>query len=145
MSKPAFWSKGIQFQCQGSGNCCVSRGDYGFVFLTLKDRRALAKLLKIPTALFTKQYCDQRDGVWKLKDAETADCTFLRDHRCSVYKARPTQCRTWPFWPEILNAKTWNGEVKKGCPGVGKGRVWSAKEVREQLEMQKQSEADYGS
>ena len=28
---------GIKFECQGSGNCCVSRGSYGFVYLSLTD------------------------------------------------------------------------------------------------------------
>ena len=29
--------KGIRFECQGSGNCCVSRGAYGFVYLSKRD------------------------------------------------------------------------------------------------------------
>lgn len=144
MSESAFWSKGLRFECQGSGNCCVSRGDYGHVFLTLKDRRALAKKLKMTTAAFTKQYCDQQAGVWRLKDIDSNDCVFLAEKRCTVYEARPTQCRTWPFWPEVLKAKTWNGEVKRGCPGVGKGKTWTPAEIKEQLEKQKQHEAEYG-
>ena len=31
------YDKGIKFKCQGSANCCVSRGSYGFVFLSKKD------------------------------------------------------------------------------------------------------------
>lgn len=140
-----FWSKGLRFQCQGSGNCCVSRGGYGYVYLTLADRRLLAKQLGLNTASFTKAYCERHRGIWRLKDGETKDCLFLKSSRCSVYGARPTQCRTWPFWPEVLNARTWNREVKAFCPGVGKGRDWTAEEIRTQLDEQVRSEEQWGS
>lgn len=143
--KKKFWSEGIQFQCQGSGNCCVSRGGYGYVYLTKSDRKAMAKQLGIPAATFTQKYCDQEAGIWKLKNGPTDDCVFLKDKRCTVYQGRPTQCRTWPFWPEVMNAKTWGGEVAKFCPGVGKGKVWTAAEVEKQLEDQIKSEDAYGS
>ncbi len=35
--------KGIRFECQGSGNCCVSRGTYGFVYLSKKDIKKRSK------------------------------------------------------------------------------------------------------
>ena len=77
--KPPFYSNGLKFECQGSGNCCTSHGEFGFVFLTLEDRRRFAKHLAISTAAFTKQYCDLRDGVWHLKeDAKNPDCMFLK-------------------------------------------------------------------
>lgn len=141
-TKDKFWAEGLRFQCQGSGECCVSRGDYGFVYLTKTDRQRLAKKLKMELSAFTKKYCDQSAGIWKLKS--TQDCLFLEDKRCSVYSARPTQCRTWPFWPEVLNAKTWNKEVAKFCAGVGKGKVWSKHEIEVQLKAQIESENEYG-
>lgn len=119
-----FYKNGIRFECQGSGKCCTSHGEFGFVFLTIDDRRRFAKHLKISTSQFTKIYCDLRDGVWHLKeDPKNPDCMFLKNKRCSVYEARPTQCRTWPFWPEVMNAKTWTKEVAQFCPGVGKGPI----------------------
>lgn len=145
MKSEKFWSEGIRFECQGSGNCCVSRGGYGFVYLTLEDRRALAKKLKLSTTIFTKRYCERDDEIWKLKEDSGPDCVFLEKSRCSVYEARPTQCRTWPFWSEVLNARTWNREVAAFCPGVNKGRVWTVEEIREQLSIQSRSEEKYGS
>jgi uncharacterized protein len=139
-----FWEEGIQFQCQGSGNCCVSRGGYGYVYMTLEDRRRMAKVLKLSTREFTKKYCDQEDGIWKIANPPDGDCMFLKNKRCSVYEGRPTQCRTWPFWPETMKAKTWTGEVAKFCPGVGKGKIWSREEVEAQLKDQKRSENQYG-
>ncbi len=128
--KRPFYEDGLKFECQGSGNCCTSHGEFGFVFLTLEDRRRFAKHLNISTAAFTRQYCDIKDGVWHLKeDPKQPDCMFLKNKRCSIYEARPTQCRTWPFWPEVMTPKAWKGEVASFCPGVGKGKLWSKEEI----------------
>lgn len=127
-----WWAKGVRFECQGTGKCCVSRGEYGFVYLTLKDRKRMAAHLGIPTAKFTRQYCVSADGYFHLKHPEKP-CRFLDGKRCSAYEGRPAQCRTWPFWPETMSARNWAREVAAYCPGVGKGRVWSADEIRELL------------
>ena len=145
MGRQKFWENGVQFQCQGSGNCCVSRGGYGYVYMTLEDRRRMANVLGLTTRAFTSKYCDQEDGTWKLANSAEGDCMFLKNKRCSVYEGRPTQCRTWPFWPETLKPKTWTGEVAAFCPGVGKGKIWSREEVEAQLKEQRSSEDRYGS
>ncbi|MBX3039772.1 MAG: YkgJ family cysteine cluster protein [Bdellovibrionaceae bacterium] len=135
-----WWREGVQFQCQGSGKCCTSHGEYGFVYMTPKDRQNMAKSLGITTSEFTKKYCEKVDGVWRLKErADNPDCIFLKNgNRCGVYEGRPMQCRTWPFWPEVLSPKAWAKDVVKFCPGVGKGRIWSGDEIekliREQVE-----------
>ena len=33
---------GIKFSCQSSGNCCVSRGEHGYVYLSKKDLKNLS-------------------------------------------------------------------------------------------------------
>ena len=43
----SIYEKGIKFQCQGSANCCVSRGSHGFVFLSKKDLSRLAKYFNV--------------------------------------------------------------------------------------------------
>jgi len=129
MAKP-FWKEGIQFECQGTGRCCVSRGAYGFVYLSLKDRRRFAVHLGLSTREFTQQHCAKTGGWFHLKEKEKA-CPFLLGKNCTVYEARPTQCRTWPFWPENMQAKAWSKEVAAFCPGVGKGRLYSAEEIKE--------------
>lgn len=129
MDDISFYKNGLKFECQGSGKCCTSHGEYGFVFLTLQDRQRMAKELKLSTAKFTKNYCQRSKGLFHLReDLNNPDCMFLKNKRCSIYAGRPTQCRTWPFWPEVLNAKTWSKDVASFCPGVGKGPLHS-KEV----------------
>jgi len=141
MAKKEWWAKGIQFECQGSGRCCVSRNGFGYVYLTLADRQRFARHLKIPTAQFTREYCEKSDGYFHLKNApDSEDCIFLKGGRCDAYLARPTQCRTWPFWPETLKAKAWDKDVAAYCPGVGKGKIHTEDEIRAQLNAQIKSE-----
>lgn len=142
---PSFIANGLRFECQGSGRCCSSRGEYGFVYLTKFDRQRMAKHLKMTTGAFTRKYCAQHNGIWHLKaDNEMPDCQFLVKKQCGIYEARPTQCRTWPFWPEILNAKSWSKEVKGFCPGVGKGKLWSAEEIQKVAEEDRKNTLQFG-
>lgn len=137
MARAPWWKDGVRFECQGSGRCCLSRGTHGYVYLTLEDRRRFASHLGLSTAAFTRKYCATKDGWHFLKAEDPAisnpekeyACRFLKDKRCTVYEARPAQCRTWPFWPENMGAKAWDREVVKFCPGVGKGRVVPASEI----------------
>jgi len=138
----SWYKDGIQFECQGSGGCCVSHGEYGFVYVTGDDRKKMAKLRGISTAEFTRTYCSKVDGVFRLKDGADQACVFLEKKRCTMYEARPMQCRTWPFWPETMSAKSWAKDVKAFCPGVGKGRVWSKEEIDSTVAQQKQWEHD---
>ncbi|MFN7728788.1 MAG: YkgJ family cysteine cluster protein [Bdellovibrio sp.] len=136
-----WWSEGIQFQCQGSGKCCTSHGEFGFVFLTKEDRARMAAHFGMTSSAFTRKYCDKLADAFHLKeDPKNLDCMFLKNKQCSIYDARPVQCRTWPFWPEVMNAKAWKKEVVDFCPGVGKGRLWSAEEIQKNLDEQIRSE-----
>lgn len=134
-----WWQEGIQFQCQGSGRCCVSRGEYGYVYLTLEDRKRFAKYFGLTTTEFSRKYCKKAEGYWTLRDFSNS-CVFLENQNCSVYEARPTQCRTWPFWPENMSAKGWKKEVTSYCPGVGKGKLWKPEEIEGVLKIQVASE-----
>ena len=138
-SLTTWWRDGVRFACQGSGKCCVSRGRIGFVYLTLEDRRRLADALGIPCRQFTREYCAKTDGLFHLKDTGP-DCRFLADQRCTVYEGRPDQCRTWPFWPENMNAKGWS-EVATYCPGVGKGPPIPRESIEATLKFQRLSTA----
>lgn len=137
--RSAWWHEGVRFACQGSGRCCVSRGNVGYVYLTLEDRRRLAAALGLSYREFTRTYCTKTDGLFHLRDTGP-DCRFLVDRRCSVYEARPTQCRTWPFWPENMPARAWSA-VAEFCPGVGKGRLVPREEIEVTLRLQRASTA----
>jgi hypothetical protein len=61
------------------------------------------------------------DGDSILLDPET--------RRCTVYDARPIQCRTWPFWDSNLKRKRDWKETCEVCPGAGSGRLYSLEEI----------------
>ena len=66
--KKNIYSKGIRFKCQGSSNCCVSRGSYGFVYLSKKDILKLSKYIDIQIKDFINIYCDETDGFIHFKE-----------------------------------------------------------------------------
>lgn len=137
----AWWKDGISFQCQGSGKCCTSHGEFGFVYLTPKDRIRMARHLGMTPKAFEKIHCTRTNGFSHLiEDPKNPDCRFLVKKQCSIYEARPTQCRTWPFWPDTLTPKAWKRDVVEFCPGVNKGSKISAQQIKEQLDEQKASE-----
>ena len=108
--------------------------------MTKEDRIRMAKVMGMSTLAFTKKYCRKTDGFFHLLDGDDGRCLFLDGKRCGIYEGRPTQCRTWPFWPEVMNAKVWKDEVAAFCPGVGKGRLWNKEEIQVQLKIQEDSE-----
>ena len=133
MNKEIF-TKGINFECQGSSNCCVSRGNYGYVYLSKKDLTNLAKYLNLSTDIFEKKYCEFSEGYLHLRELNiNGNCQFLKNKKCSIYSARPIQCRTWPFWKENMNTKKWKEELIDFCPGIGKGRLISASIIRKKI------------
>lgn len=129
-----FIKQGIRFECQGTGKCCISRGSYGFVYMTLEDRRRMAKHLGMRTSAFTRKHCTQTDGHFHLKEVGP-ECQFLEGTQCGIYEGRPIQCRTWPFWPENMNARTWKNSIAKFCAGVGKGRIHTREEILKKLKL----------
>lgn len=51
-----------------------------------------------------------------------------------MYEARPTQCRTYPFWSNIVDSKeSWNREARE-CPGIGIGPPHGPETVSAALE-----------
>ena len=142
MKKP-WYQDGIKFKCQGSGKCCSNHSEYDYVFLSESDRKKMAKNLNLSVKEFIQQYCNFDGDVYSLKPhpSKKDKCIFLNDKKCQVYKARPTQCATWPFWSDTLKSKrTWENEVAPFCAGVGKGKLISFKEIEKIRKFQKLAE-----
>ena len=69
--------------------------------------------------------------VWiRLREGEEGACVFLEKetNHCQIYEARPTQCRTYPFWPSIMKAPdAWNEECRRADDDDGSNLpTWSA-------------------
>ncbi len=129
MPGSCWYAGGLRFECQGSSRCCRARkAEETFVFLDRNDRRRLARHLGLATLAFTRDYCDETEGLHHLR-GPGQDCEFLQGGRCSVYEARPRQCRTWPFWRENMVERVWREEVTPFCAGVGQGRRYTREEI----------------
>ncbi len=100
----------------------------------------MAKHLNLTLGEFKKRFVAETDGVFHLiQPQDTEDCVFLEQNRCAVYEARPTQCRTWPFWPENMNSKAWKRDVIDFCPGASvktKASLRNRDEIQKQLDEQ---------
>ena len=131
MSKRRFWHQGLKFQCHQCGNCCTFPG--GFVYGSEKEFRKIAKHLDLPLEEFLEQYTESVDGYVSLKSPDNGPC-ILYDNGCSVYPARPSQCRTFPFWSDILKSPDRWDEQAETCRGIDKGKFWSKKEIKTQLD-----------
>lgn len=99
------------------------------MFLSEADLVALAAERGLERAEFLERHCSLHGGRLTLR-SDLARCEFQgADGSCTVYAARPEQCRSWPFWRENLVRETWEREVAPLCPGVGQGRLHDAAEI----------------
>lgn len=125
MSDSEAWysPEGLCFSCTGCGNCC--RGpESGYVFVTLEEIETLAARLGISTEDFGAKYLRRvAGGQVSLIEKQNLDCVFWTEGKgCEVYEDRPTQCRTFPFWPEVIESEeAWEVEAES-CPGMGSGK-----------------------
>lgn len=128
-----WFGQGLRFQCTGCGKCCT--GAPGHVFLTEKDLETLAKYFQMTPVQFAKKYCRLVDGKYSLLErSKPYDCIFLRDNRCTVYDARPVQCRTFPWWDENLRTSSDWQETAKYCEGINSDApLISSHEVEKEL------------
>lgn len=130
----AWFADGLRFTCTGCGKCCT--GSTGSVSLTRSDLERLAAFFRQPVARFAQKYTRLSKGRRVLNDrGGTHDCVFLTGRSCSVHEARPTQCRTYPWWSgNLQDAESWQDESQV-CEGINhpSAPVVPAAEILEQL------------
>jgi Fe-S-cluster containining protein len=129
-----FWHEGLNFECHQCGWCCTFPG--GAIYATEEEFHTIAAYLGLEYDDFLHNFTKAHGEHVSLISREEGPCIFYKNG-CSVYPVRPTQCRTFPFWPEITKAKTRWDEQALTCQGIGKGRRWSRQEIREQLNQAK--------
>ena len=132
-TKKRWYQDGLKFKCTGCGDCCT--GAAGYVWVNQEEIAKLASLLKQSVDEFEDIYI-RKIGIRKsLKELPVSfDCVFLdsETRKCQVYKARPRQCRTWPFWDSNLkSAEDWERTCQV-CPGSGTGKLYSLGEIENQ-------------
>ena len=109
----------VRFECQrGCINCCTQEGR---IYLTETDLVRAAKFVGMAPEAFEKKYVYRTRHELRFRKPREKQCPFLREHGCSIHPAKPTQCKTFPFWPELLKRKVEWDEAATYCPGIGKG------------------------
>lgn len=112
---------GLRFACQpGCTKCCRVRG---FVYLSEDDIVRAAAYLGITAAEFEAKYVVRFAHVIRFRKPLNAECHFLTADGCSIHSAKPTQCRLFPFWPELVESRTAWRRTGQMCPGIGKGEL----------------------
>jgi Fe-S-cluster containining protein len=123
----------VRFTCQkGCINCCNTKG---FVYLTESDLKKAAKFVGMSAAAFEKKYVYRTSHLMRLRKPREKQCPFLLEHSCGIHPAKPTQCRTFPFWPELIERPAAWRATALYCPGIGKGpliQIGTAMEMTEE-------------
>ncbi|HUI54412.1 MAG TPA: YkgJ family cysteine cluster protein [Bryobacteraceae bacterium] len=123
-------SEGLRFECQpGCTACCEQQG---FVYLTEADVARAAAFLEMTAAAFERRYVYRTRKRIRLRVPRESQCYFLRDGGCSIHPAKPTQCRIFPFWPELVDSRREWKKTARYCPGMGKGPLIQIAEARGQ-------------
>jgi uncharacterized protein len=116
-------ARGLRFECTGCGGCCTARGEYAHVYLNPDEAEALAEELELPLREFRRRYTFKDEYGYTQLRFDDSTCVFLErgTRRCTVYGARPTQCRTFPFWRDLVADGRWTEEARALCEGIGRG------------------------
>jgi uncharacterized protein len=129
MPSAPWFKQGLRFQCTQCGDCCT--GAPGYVWVTEDEIVALAKAIGLAANDFEARYVRKVGARKSLIEYDNGDCVFFdgEARKCTVYEARPRQCRTWPFWDSnIRTPQAWK-KTCEVCPGSGTGKLYSVEEV----------------
>jgi len=145
-----YHSTPIRFQCTQCSQCCYGGKD-AYVRASTQEIEKIIRFMQIDTDEFETEYLvklvDLGYGI-RMKQSILAKtmgkqgrCMLLSDEgKCSVYSVRPTQCRTYPFWPEILiSEEKWNNEITR-CEGINQGNVVEIAHIEQQKELSTDAE-----
>jgi hypothetical protein len=118
----------LRFACQpGCTNCCDQSG---FVYLSEDDIRRAAKFVGLSPRAFEARYIYRTRHRRRFRKPPDRQCPFL-EGGCSIHPAKPAQCRTFPFWPELVESRAQWKRTAKYCPGIGKGPLIQIGEAME--------------
>lgn len=107
----------FHFACQRSGNCC--RVGHGRVWIEEQRLPLYAKLMRATVQGFVARNIVQVGARLSLQERADGRCVLLDgNNQCLVYEQRPEQCRTFPYWPELLADHAALERAARYCPGI---------------------------
>jgi Fe-S-cluster containining protein len=123
-SAPYYRSAQLRFGCTGCGDCCTGSSD-DCVAVDREEQERIRAYLGLSRAWFRRRYVESVEGQFEsLVGRPGGGCVFLdAEKRCGIYPVRPRQCRTYPFWPELVSSESaWRREARR-CEGIGQGEI----------------------
>ena len=133
MSQQKWYADGLRFRCTQCGDCCT--GAPGYVWVNKQEIHDIAAAIgEEDVEAFERAYVRKIGIRRSLREFPNGDCVFFdtEQRKCSVYEARPRQCRTWPFWDSNLRTPEAWRETCEVCPGSGKGKLYQLDQIEEQ-------------
>ena len=137
MNKLPFYSAGLRFSCLRCSHCC--RHESGYVYLSENDLLRLTNELSMNYTDFIELWCrwipftNGRERL-SLKEKSNYDCIFWKEN-CSVYNARPLQCRLFPFWDSVLCSEEAWKNTGENCPGINNGKLHKSDEIENYIKL----------
>jgi len=125
-----FYEEGVQFECQRCGGCCNCEG---YVFIFQNDYNRLIASGRFTEESLRMDYLSTFQGYTVLRSRPDHTC-ILWDKEingCMAYDCRPIQCQTYPFWNTVFKDEDRFKAEQQDCPGIGKGKHFSADEIDE--------------
>ncbi len=100
------------------GKCCT--GESGYIHVNKTEMERIATFLQIDINQLKERYLYKHGYKYSIKEREengNYECIFYdsKEDGCTIYAARPVQCRTFPFWDYYKNRVD---ELKNECPGI---------------------------
>ena len=100
------------------GRCCT--GESGNIFVSPAEIASIATVLGVSEEVCIERHMHKKHYRYSLNEVrvgESYDCCFFdrAHHGCTIYTARPMQCRTFPFWDYFRDHLD---ELVAECPGV---------------------------
>ena len=127
-----WYHDGLRFRCTQCGKCCT--GAPGFVWVSDEELADIALALDMPLDELIRIHTRETYRGRSLREKANGDCVFYdQEVGCTIYRARPAQCRTWPFWQSNLHTPADWEHTCKICPGSGQGDLISAEEITRRL------------
>ncbi|MCA9120916.1 MAG: YkgJ family cysteine cluster protein [Planctomycetaceae bacterium] len=130
MAEQLWYKDGLRFKCSQCGDCCT--GAPGYVWVNQAEIEGIAaEIGESDVEAFEHEYVRKIGIRRSLREFPNGDCVFFdaEKRKCTVYNARPRQCRTWPFWDSNLKSPEAWADTCEICPGSGKGKLYQLEEI----------------
>jgi Fe-S-cluster containining protein len=115
------------------------------VYLSEEDLRRAAAFLGMTPRAFEQKYVYRMRRRMRLRKPPDSQCHFLTENGCGIHPGKPTQCRTFPFWPELVGQRKEWGKTARYCPGIGQGPLITIESaIRVANDMRESHPAMYG-